>query len=104
MSQQSLFSFAKPSAVSPVELHVDHQDNYLSPPSSSMFEVSSSSTENSTGIGMKRAYEKEGNSGGGKRIKVDKFQYSWNKRWHWLLFRRHLECSVSYAQVFIPLI
>ena len=103
MSQQSLFSFAKPSAVSPVEelhepsavspveeLHVDHQDNYPSPPSSSMFEVSSSSTENSTGIGMKRAYDKEGNSGGGKRIKVNKFQYSWNKRWPWLLFKEDL--------------
>ena len=72
MSQQS-------SAVSPVELHVDNQDKYPSPPSSSMFEVSSSSTEKSTGIGMMRANETEGNSGGGKRI-VDKFQYSWNKR------------------------
>ena len=100
MSQQSLFSFAKPSAV---ELHVDHQDNYLSPPSSSMFEVSSSSTENSTGIGMKRAYEKEGNSGGGKRIKVDKFQYSWNKRWPWLLFKEDLGMFCKLCTSIYPL-
>ena len=55
-----------------------------------MFEVSSNSTENSTGIVMKRAYEKEGNSGGGKRMKVNKFQYRWNKRWPWLLFKEDL--------------
>ena len=83
---------------------MDHQDKYPSPPSSYMFEVSSSSTANSTGIGMKRANEKEGNSGG---IKVDKFQYSSGIKGGIVFCLKKilvlLVFSVSYAQVFILL-